>query len=220
MWYMSLLSGNGHASIRQDCDPTLLTSFPIPGDPKRRATAELLPNNFDSDSEDKVPPDPSLPCAVKEVVPELPCTREYWMPDRLCKTCYECELPFNVFRRKHHCRLCGQVFCHSCSSYSVDGRSVLLVGMVRACKVCHHQVSKLPSHAHAGPWQQVPTRHVLSTSFRQGDGPLRPTLHDSAPLELEQTTEIVVCQYPGCSPSIGSRYEEPDHGPPLECAGW
>merc|ERR1719271_2381550 len=66
------------------------------------------------------------------------------MPDRLCKTSYECELQFNMFRRRHHCRFCGQVFCHSCASYFVDGKSVFLSGMVRACKLCHDQVTSIP----------------------------------------------------------------------------
>lgn len=42
-----------------------------------------------------------------------------WMPDRLCKTCYSCDTPFTVFRRRHHCRLCGQVFCNTCSGFFV-----------------------------------------------------------------------------------------------------
>ena len=33
--------------------------------------------------------------------------RQHWMPDQLCKQCYACETPFTVFRRRHHCRLCG-----------------------------------------------------------------------------------------------------------------
>ena len=45
--------------------------------------------------------------------------RQHWMPDKLCKQCYACDLPFTVFRRRHHCRLCGQVFCSNCSSYFV-----------------------------------------------------------------------------------------------------
>lgn len=26
--------------------------------------------------------------------------------------CYECEEPFNLFVRRHHCRMCGNSFCH------------------------------------------------------------------------------------------------------------
>ena len=46
-----------------------------------------------------------------------------WMPDRLCKTCYSCDAPFTVFRRRHHCRICGQVFCNACSAYFVPASS-------------------------------------------------------------------------------------------------
>ena len=47
-------------------------------------------------------------------------TRRHWMPDRLCRHCYSCEAQFTVFRRRHHCRLCGQVFCAACSAYFIN----------------------------------------------------------------------------------------------------
>jgi 1-phosphatidylinositol-3-phosphate 5-kinase len=62
--------------------------------------------------------------------------QEYWMPDQLCKQCYCCGLPFTVFRRRHHCRLCGQVFCSTCSAYFVmteDSKTS------RACRECFEQ---------------------------------------------------------------------------------
>merc|ERR1712238_536464 len=31
--------------------------------------------------------------------------------------------PFTVFRRRHHCRICGQVFCNTCSGYFVPASS-------------------------------------------------------------------------------------------------
>lgn len=49
----------------------------------------------------------------------MPVDRQHWMPDQLCKQCYACEIPFTVFRRRHHCRLCGQVFCNACSAHFV-----------------------------------------------------------------------------------------------------
>ena len=44
----------------------------------------------------------------------------HWMPDQFAKQCYACESQFTVFRRRHHCRLCGQVFCSRCSSSFVE----------------------------------------------------------------------------------------------------
>ncbi|OEU22088.1 FYVE/PHD zinc finger protein, partial [Fragilariopsis cylindrus CCMP1102] len=61
-----------------------------------------------------------------------------WMPDRLCKTCYSCDAPFTVFRRRHHCRICGQVFCNTCSGYFVPASSNNII--LRTCKMCFDQV--------------------------------------------------------------------------------
>lgn len=47
--------------------------------------------------------------------------RRYWMPDATGKECYECYEKFNAFRRRHHCRLCGQIFCGKCSNRQVNG---------------------------------------------------------------------------------------------------
>jgi hypothetical protein len=68
--------------------------------------------------------------------------RQHWMPDQLCKQCYSCDTQFTVFRRRHHCRLCGQVFCNNCSAYfvSVTKRSVL--STMRVCKMCNEQVAQ------------------------------------------------------------------------------
>lgn len=48
--------------------------------------------------------------------------------DKLCKVCYECDTPFTMFRRRHHCRVCGQIFCNNCSSNRVDGRPLGING--------------------------------------------------------------------------------------------
>lgn len=68
-------------------------------------------------------------------------SRQHWMPDQLCKHCYACDTPFTVFRRRHHCRLCGQVFCSACSAYFVPsqkkGSSTL-----RTCQMCYDQVAQ------------------------------------------------------------------------------
>ncbi|KAK3088070.1 hypothetical protein FSP39_014286 [Pinctada imbricata] len=37
--------------------------------------------------------------------------KQYWMPDSSCKECYDCGDKFTTFRRRHHCRICGQIFC-------------------------------------------------------------------------------------------------------------
>ncbi|KAK3729009.1 hypothetical protein QZH41_011466, partial [Actinostola sp. cb2023] len=47
--------------------------------------------------------------------------KQYWMPDENSKECYECGEKFNTFRRRHHCRLCGQIFCYRCCNIEIPG---------------------------------------------------------------------------------------------------
>eukprot|EP00882_Tetradesmus_deserticola_P026988 GHRQ01029819.1.p1 GENE.GHRQ01029819.1~~GHRQ01029819.1.p1 ORF type:complete len:197 (+),score=53.85 GHRQ01029819.1:181-771(+) len=40
-----------------------------------------------------------------------------WLPDSYASHCGACQLPFKpLLRLRHHCRLCGKLFCHACSS--------------------------------------------------------------------------------------------------------
>uniref|UniRef100_A0A0G4GEK6 FYVE-type domain-containing protein n=1 Tax=Chromera velia CCMP2878 TaxID=1169474 RepID=A0A0G4GEK6_9ALVE len=59
-----------------------------------------------------------------------------WMPDKKCKNCHQCSLPFTPFRRRHHCRMCGQIFCASCSSNFVPGKLIGESAPTRVCDYC------------------------------------------------------------------------------------
>jgi len=53
----------------------------------------------------------------------------HWMADRYCKVCYSCGSMFTLVNRRHHCRICGQIFCHPCTSHTYEG--------ARVCDHCH-----------------------------------------------------------------------------------
>eukprot|EP00929_Paragymnodinium_shiwhaense_P043191 TRINITY_DN22245_c0_g1_i4.p1 TRINITY_DN22245_c0_g1~~TRINITY_DN22245_c0_g1_i4.p1 ORF type:complete len:1478 (-),score=330.24 TRINITY_DN22245_c0_g1_i4:587-5020(-) len=38
-----------------------------------------------------------------------------WMPNAASSTCLRCQRTFNLLRRRHHCRACGDLICRSCS---------------------------------------------------------------------------------------------------------
>jgi len=69
-------------------------------------------------------------------------SRQHWMPDQLCKECYGCDTQFTVFRRRHHCRLCGQVFCSSCSAFFVPNQNKGNNSTLRTCQMCFEQVTQ------------------------------------------------------------------------------
>ena len=39
-----------------------------------------------------------------------------WVNDSAVSKCYNCETDFTFYMRKHHCRLCGRIFCYNCSN--------------------------------------------------------------------------------------------------------
>lgn len=63
-----------------------------------------------------------------------------WVPDSRADRCMACSETFGLWRRKHHCRLCGRVVCWSCST-----RKFVIAGyeegkediVARACDACY-----------------------------------------------------------------------------------
>lgn len=62
--------------------------------------------------------------------------KKLWMPDSKSRDCYDCNIKFNTFRRKHHCRLCGQIFCSKCCNQIIPGKIIKCSGELRVCNYC------------------------------------------------------------------------------------
>ena len=60
------------------------------------------------------------------------------MPDSACKECSECGIKFSLIVRRHHCRVCGRIFCSTCSTPAIPGHLLGLdvYGNMRACREC------------------------------------------------------------------------------------
>jgi len=43
-------------------------------------------------------------------------TRAIWQQDDKVNECNKCKCSFSMMTRRHHCRSCGHIFCHNCSS--------------------------------------------------------------------------------------------------------
>ncbi|GAM89451.1 hypothetical protein ANO11243_074890 [Dothideomycetidae sp. 11243] len=62
-------------------------------------------------------------------------SKEFWMKDENARDCFYCGDTFSTFRRKHHCRTCGQIFDAKCTTL-VSGRPFDLPGTLRLCRPC------------------------------------------------------------------------------------
>ncbi|KAH9593036.1 Phosphatidylinositol-4-phosphate 5-kinase [Trypanosoma melophagium] len=95
--------------------------------------------------------------------------RSLWVEDQYAHRCRSCEARFNITRRRHHCRNCGQVFCSDCliTPSTTIVRKVLvdvissLLGLQRETnmKVCHKCNGILRQR---NPAQKK--RHIISSS--------------------------------------------------------
>lgn len=112
--------------------------------------------------------------------------KKYWMNDSFVSECVNCFRPFTAFRRKHHCRFCGQIFCSTCTMFisytqykqqrrSKDGAiisdSKSYNDRLRVCKPCYGDVivylsddSLLSSSENEEEQEEVPSKRYDSES--------------------------------------------------------
>ncbi|KAH8242848.1 hypothetical protein KR032_002581 [Drosophila birchii] len=74
-----------------------------------------------------------------QATPEALGSPGIWAPDSIATHCTACEREFNLTRRKHHCRSCGEIFCKACSEHTL--RLLNAQGQpgkpVRVCDTCY-----------------------------------------------------------------------------------
>ncbi|EGG20285.1 hypothetical protein DFA_07408 [Cavenderia fasciculata] len=56
-----------------------------------------------------------------------------WYPDNSTTTCFACKQIFSFFKRRHHCRNCGRLFCSQCSDHQAIAQ-----GYQHNVRVCVH----------------------------------------------------------------------------------
>ncbi|CAG9319336.1 unnamed protein product [Blepharisma stoltei] len=107
--------------------------------------------------------------------------REFWMPDNSAKTCHKCDKVFNTFRRRHHCRYCGLIFCSNCTekSYELPNGKIIL----RICKDCLELLNSSQQNTLVGNIEKYPISSIDGTS----DTPSITTIEkeDILPREVE-----------------------------------
>ena len=107
--------------------------------------------------------DPFIINSPPDPFPYTKRTREKWVENNSITHCSSCKATFRIYRRRHHCRFCSQIFCDYCSSYrekipkvikkipTRSGKEELInyEELVRLCLKCHgvftsiHKLDKL-----------------------------------------------------------------------------
>ncbi|KAI4149309.1 MAG: hypothetical protein LQ340_004700 [Diploschistes diacapsis] len=168
-------------------------------------------------------------------------SREYWMRDENAKDCFYCGDAFTTWRRKHHCRTCGQIFDAKCTTL-VNGAPFGQPNSIRLCKPCESIVDGYddssefsddgsissglrPRHGSSGAHDISPARSLTSLWMNVESKrdqvpmmtiPTRRLLNDnkrrSAVLEIDAEPRL---QRPGSSrsskPSLFMRSHPPGH---------
>eukprot|EP00656_Telonema_subtile_P021235 TRINITY_DN22270_c0_g1_i1.p1 TRINITY_DN22270_c0_g1~~TRINITY_DN22270_c0_g1_i1.p1 ORF type:complete len:250 (+),score=57.86 TRINITY_DN22270_c0_g1_i1:153-902(+) len=68
-----------------------------------------------------------------------------WVPDTASEKCGSCDLGFSITRRRHHCRVCGGLFCNGCSQQRVTGTGSSAA--LRVCDACAQRVQAAEGNA-------------------------------------------------------------------------
>lgn len=76
------------------------------------------------------------------------------------QVCHGCRKLFEEAERKHHCRSCGEGFCHPCSSQRMPvPERGWGSGPVRVCKKCYQQGG--PADTNSQGKTMIMTQHLV-----------------------------------------------------------
>lgn len=74
-------------------------------------------------------------------------SKRHWIEDGLSFECFECAVKFTVVLRKHHCRICGRVFCKECCKVRNVDFSEREIKTLKICSYCFTIISKTNEEA-------------------------------------------------------------------------
>ena len=84
------------------------------------------------------------PCIKKSILQSIPkdsdvtILKDYiprWLPDHIVEGCKLCLNKFGLFKRRHHCRFCGDIYCGNCC-YRSESFLPFYKHKVKICEQC------------------------------------------------------------------------------------
>lgn len=108
-------------------------------------------------------------------------SKDYWMDDEKVKECFDCKGVFTTWRRKHHCRICGQIFCGRCASNIIKGSRFGADSMIRVCNMCMEKIEEADAD------DDDDRRSIVSSFSFSGPSPF--AAHQLAP-QVQSTPDL------------------------------
>ncbi|CAG9576238.1 FYVE_zinc_finger_containing_protein_putative [Leishmania major strain Friedlin] len=112
-----------------------------------------------------------------------------WVADNCTSQCQSCGASFHLFRRRHHCRCCGGIFCSSCTS----------------------QVCTIPTYPSLIPQRVCRECHVMLSTRESG----RCQMRDRALLRPQHNQPVLTTAGPG-APPVAARGQQDEGAGPTE----
>ncbi|KAB8336681.1 hypothetical protein FH972_020992 [Carpinus fangiana] len=127
-------------------------------------------------------------------------SRDFWMKDENAKVCFRCGDQFSTFRRKHHCRTCGQIYDAKCTVLT-SGKPFGQASKLRVCKTCEAILNGDDSSDYSED-DSASINHVKQLRFSENPEEIRPStpLSTSAVGALRKAQEMK--RRPGSSEAL------------------
>ena len=61
---------------------------------------------------------------------------EFWFPNDKVESCWSCNKTFSLFSRRHHCKICGIIFCDSCLNKTIEEKLLEETYYIKVCEKC------------------------------------------------------------------------------------
>ncbi|KAJ1490415.1 hypothetical protein T484DRAFT_1614039 [Baffinella frigidus] len=82
-----------------------------------------------------------------------------WATDKDVPFCQSCGFQFNVLIRRHHCRLCGGLYCRYCAQDCWPLPKFEYLHPVRVCRKCSRSCWKAEALLQASPASTIPRQN-------------------------------------------------------------
>ncbi|XP_018794630.1 PREDICTED: zinc finger FYVE domain-containing protein 1-like isoform X1 [Bactrocera latifrons] len=116
----------------------------------------------------------------------------YWKPNSEIINCHACKKVFeNTGLLKHHCRCCGEGFCHACSMNQLPVPARGWRDPVRVCNICYTLLQKQPNGVPANTTEAF--NHTNSNSNSNPNNNITgQTTTEQADISLRQIGEVII----------------------------